>query len=87
MECDPKAREDVVKVACAPEVPELRVAVPRVVLPSLNVTVPVGVPPDPLTVAVNVTDWPDDAGSAEEAREVTLLLFEDPPEPPEVKVN
>src|SRR2546421_333985 len=30
---------------------------PMIVVPSLNVTVPVGVPPEPLTVAVKVTDW------------------------------
>jgi hypothetical protein len=35
--------------------PPLSVAVPSVVEPSLNVTVPVGVPDEALTVAVKVT--------------------------------
>src|SRR5436189_134779 len=51
----------VVKVAW----PLLSVPVPKVVAPSLKVTVPEGVPaPGALavTVAVNVTDWPDTAG-------------------------
>jgi hypothetical protein len=56
--CVPTVRDEVVKVA----LPELKLAVPSVVEPSRNVTVPVGVP-EPgataLTVAVNVTDWPN----------------------------
>ena len=40
------------KVATPPD----KVLVPSVVAPSLNVTVPVGVPADPVTVAVKVTD-------------------------------
>ena len=36
----------------------LRVPVPSDVTPSTNVTVPLGVPPVPDTVAVKVTDWP-----------------------------
>jgi hypothetical protein len=32
----------------------------------LKVTVPVGDPPDPLTVAVKVMDWPKALGLAEE---------------------
>ena len=42
---------------------------PSVVAPSLNVTVPVGVPApgrSTVTVAVNVTDWPKTEGLAEE---------------------
>jgi hypothetical protein len=34
------------------------VALPRIVLPFMNVTLPVGVPADEDTVAVNVTDCP-----------------------------
>src|SRR5438874_2538938 len=34
------------------------VPVPRTVAPSLNVTVPVGMPLAPVTVAVSVTCWP-----------------------------
>jgi hypothetical protein len=57
----PAARDDVENVA----LPELRVAVPRLVVPFRKVTVPVGVPvaPEPAaTAAVNVTDWPTVAG-------------------------
>jgi hypothetical protein len=60
------ASEDVLKVA-APE--PFSVPVPSVVAPSLNVTVPLGVPAPgatALTVAVNVTDWPETDGFAEE---------------------
>ena len=35
--------------------PPTRAFVPRVVPPSLNVTIPVGVPPAPVTVAVKIT--------------------------------
>src|SRR5262249_49397210 len=46
-------------------------AVPRTTLPSMKVTVPVGVP-DPgartETVAVKVTDWPVAAGLSDDAR-------------------
>ena len=42
------------------------------VVPSLNTTWPVGVPPLPLTVAVKVTDWPNTAGFVEEVSVATL---------------
>jgi len=48
------------------------------VAPSLNVTVPVGVPapaPAGVTVAVNVTDWPNTDGLAEEATALVLPLL------------
>jgi len=51
---DPAGRLDVVNVATPP----LSAAVPSVVAPFLNVTVPVGTPAEELTVAVNVTDCP-----------------------------
>lgn len=55
MECTPAVSIDVVKVAT----PLLfRVPVPSVVVPSRKTTVPVGVPPLPATVAVNVTAVP-----------------------------
>jgi hypothetical protein len=57
----PMARDEVVKGAVAP----LRGTVPSVVAPSLNVTVPVGVP-EPLTVAVKVTDCPNVLGLRED---------------------
>jgi hypothetical protein len=47
---------EVVRLAVPPE----RFALPRVVVPSLNVTVPIGVPLPgaiTLTVAFRVTDW------------------------------
>ena len=46
-----------------------KVPVPSVVEPSMNVTVPVGIPEpgaSPVTVAVNVIDWPNTDGLAEE---------------------
>jgi hypothetical protein len=52
IECAPAVSVDVVNVAF----PLLRVPVPKVVVPSLNVTVPVAA--DGETVAVNFTDEP-----------------------------
>ena len=41
-------------------VPAASVPVPNIAVPFLNVTTPVGVGPmDAVTVAVNVTDWPE----------------------------
>jgi hypothetical protein len=71
IECDPTARDDVLKVA----EPALSVPVPIDVVPSLNVTVPVGVPlPGAvvLTVAVNVTDWPNTDGFVDDATVVLV---------------
>ena len=51
------------------------VPVPRVVEPSMNVTVPVGTPePGALaaTVAVNVTDWPKTEGLADDDTELLV---------------
>lgn len=39
--------------------PLLRGALPRLVVPSTNVTVPVGLPGVAVTVAVKVTCWPE----------------------------
>jgi hypothetical protein len=44
-----------------------------VVLPSLNVTVPVGVPLPDVTVAVKVTDCPAFEGFSEDASDVEVL--------------
>jgi len=52
----------------------LSVPVPSVVAPSLNVTVPVGVPPLPVTVAVKVTDCPNTEGFCEDVSVVVLGL-------------
>ena len=67
----PDVSEEVLYVAC-PE--PFRVPVPSVVAPSLNVTVPVGVPVPELgaTVAVNITDCPTVDGFAEEIRVVMV---------------
>lgn len=47
--------------------------VPRVVVPSMNETVPVGVPGETLViVAVNVTDWPVTEGLGAETRVVVV---------------
>ncbi len=40
----------------------------------MKVTVPVGVGPDPVTVAVKVTDWPKTEGLAEEATVVVEAM-------------
>ena len=62
----------VVNVATPPD----NVPVPRVVAPSRNVTVPVGVPPDPVTVAVKVTDCPETVGlTLDYTTVVVLTLF------------
>jgi hypothetical protein len=54
-----------------------RVAVAIVVPPSLNVIVPVGVPPVPVTLALNVTAVPGAAGFG-----VALSVVEDAVAPP-----
>ncbi len=70
IECDPTANAAVLYVA----LPLLIVPVPSVVLPSVNVTVPVAVEGE--TVAVNVTDEPYVDGFADEANiTVVLALF------------
>ena len=68
MVCVPADNPEVVYVACPP----LSVTVASGVLPSRNVTVPVGVPLVAVTVAVNVTLWPNTAGLAEETSAVAV---------------
>jgi hypothetical protein len=68
----PTAKADVERVA----LPEDRLAVPKVEAPSRKVTVPVGTPvPEAtaLTVAVNVTAWPDADGFTELV--IVVVLF------------
>ena len=68
------ASDEIANVAAPP----LRVPVPSVVLPSLNVTVPVGVPlagAAAVTVAVKVTDCPKTEGFADEVTPVVLLAW------------
>ena len=69
MECDPTARVEVANVAFPPA----SVPVPKVFTPFLKVTVPVGVPPVDVTVAVNVTLAPNVEGFSDEATEVELV--------------
>jgi hypothetical protein len=66
-------------VVLIPATPDpFSIPVPSVVLPSLKVTVPVGVP-DPgdtgLTVAVSVTDWPKTEGFTEEVTVVVVFAW------------
>jgi hypothetical protein len=58
--------------------PPLSVPVPSVVLPSVKVTVPVGVPAPgelALTVAVTVSDWPETAEAGEMPTAVVLAAW------------
>ena len=57
MEWAPVVSVAVPNVAWSGDPPD-RVPLPRVVDPSLNVTVPVGTAPLPVTVAVKVTELP-----------------------------
>lgn len=72
MEFDPTASVEVVKVAWP--VPS-RFEVPSVVEPFLNVTVPVGMPPLEVTVAVKVTGWLKTEGLAEELTVVVVAYL------------
>jgi hypothetical protein len=56
---------DEVEIVATP--PALSVPVPRGVAPSKKLTLPVGVPPGPETLAVKVTDAPNVEGFALEA--------------------
>lgn len=71
IECVPTLNDEVLYVAC----PLDKVPVPRVVEPSLNVTVPVGVPPLPLAWAVKVTDVPEVDGFNEEVTVVVVVVI------------
>ena len=71
MECVPTDKFLVVKVATPP----LSLPVPSVVEPSVNVTVPVGVPKPgdvAVTVAAKLTDWPNTDGLADDASTVVV---------------
>ena len=73
-ECEPMASAGRVKEAW----PLARFAEPRLVSPSLKVTVPVGVPvpgAEALIVAVTTTDWPKTDGSTDELTEVVVLAW------------
>ena len=69
IECDPTTRPAVVRVA----VPPANVTgAPRFPAPSLNCTVPVGVPEPDDTVALNVTDSPNTDGLEPAVRATTV---------------
>ncbi len=67
IECEPAVSVEMLNVAFPP----LIAPVPSVVLPSLNVTVPVAA--KGVTVAVNVTVEPYAEGFADEARVIVVL--------------
>jgi hypothetical protein len=67
IECEPGARLAGVRVAVPPD----STPVPSVVVPSLNVTVPVALLGE--TVAVKVTGWPNTEGLADEETVVLVL--------------
>ena len=68
---DPPGTAEVVSLAILP----LSVPDPRVVAPSLKVTVPVGVPPDEVTVAVKVTAVPYVDGFKDETNEIAVVAW------------
>jgi hypothetical protein len=71
MECgEPPADSELTLYVATPEA--FSALVLRLLLPSKKSTVPVGVPPLPLTVAVNVTGLPASAGFCEEVTVVVL---------------
>jgi hypothetical protein len=73
--CDPTAKADVVTVAWAAALTGR--AEPRLVVPSRNCTVPVGVVPDhPAMVAVKVTDWPAADGFTDDVVAVVVFTFD-----------
>jgi hypothetical protein len=67
IECVPATSAEVEREAC----PAFNVPLPIEVAPSRKITVPVGVPPVPVTVAVNVTVCPAVDGFTEE---ITVVL-------------
>lgn len=70
MEWLPTVSPEVVRPAC-PE--PFRATIPKSMLPSKKVTVPVGVPPLPVTVAVKVTACPAKEGFSEEITVVVVV--------------
>lgn len=66
--CAPLLSVEMVRVA----IPPASVAVPMAAPASLKVTVPTGVPTDPVTVAVNVTACPKLLGLTDDASEALV---------------
>jgi len=74
MLCEPTVNADVVNVAV--RVGLLTVVVAMIVLPSLNFTVPSGLPPYwPATVAVNLTDSPLVDGFTDDETTIVILAL------------
>ena len=71
IECVPSKNEELDNVHELPE----SVQLPRVLVPSMKFTVPVGVPLVLVTFAINVTDWPKTEGFALEVRAVVVLTI------------
>jgi hypothetical protein len=67
---EPPADSAVVVKLAMPEL--FKVPMPRLMAPSLKTTIPVGMPPLPLTVAVKVTPLPASAGFCEDVTDVVL---------------
>src|ERR1041384_2227479 len=65
----PTDSDELVRVACPDP---SSVPVPSVAAPSLNVTVPVGVPTPAVPVAVNTTDWTNTGGFCDELTVVVV---------------
>ena len=65
----PAPREEVEKEVTPPT----RAEPPRALVPLLKVTLPEGVPPEELTAAVNVTDWPKVDGFKFEVTAVAVV--------------
>ena len=70
--CVPAGSAVVVKIATPPP---FTAALPRVVPESENVTLPPGTPAEEVTVAVNVTDWPNVEGLGEDESPVVVLAW------------
>src|SRR5438876_82957 len=81
MVCVPTVRADVLNVAVVTPALVLSVPRPMLVPPSKKVTVPLGLPaavvpgPATFTVAVKITDCPDDDGFAEELTAVVVFAL------------
>jgi len=71
----PVGRMEVVRVAVLVPLPAgLSVAMPRLKVPLVKVTFPVGLGPLPVTVAVKVTAWPDTDVLGADTTVVVLLM-------------
>ena len=69
----PTDRDEVLVLAMP--LPSNATAEPKLDPPSLNCTVPAGVPPEDVTVAVKVTDWPETDGFCEELTDVDVVAL------------